>query len=125
VPRRGDTDELHRRDPVVAVKAIGDIAEGTHGQVKAIVGQAWTRYLIRWDSGEWTGTVDGTQVVREDRVDQYRVRQAELAAAKSVVVASAVPSDAPAGGGDGGRVPEHLLERSRQARARAAAKAEA
>jgi hypothetical protein len=123
MPGRRDTDELHRRDRVVAVKSLGEIAEGTHGRVKAIVGQAWTRYLVRWDSGEWTGTVDNSQIVREDRLELYRQRQEELAAAKPVVAASAAGAEDGSAGGGGGRVPEYLLERSRDARARAATKA--
>jgi hypothetical protein len=124
MPRRKDTDELRRRDPVIAVVPIKDIPEGMAGVVKMVVGQAWTRYLVEWENGEWTGTVDGSKIVRADRLETYHRRQAEAAlqaerqaAAPQAIAAASGDS----GGGGGGRVPEHLLERSRQARARSQA----
>jgi hypothetical protein len=120
--RRPDTDDLRRRDRIIAVRTIKDIPEGTKGTVKAVVGQAWTRYFVKWDTGEWMGTVDGSTIVREDRLDAYHERQAELAQRSQQTVAEVAPSAA-LSGASGGQVPDHLLERSRQARARAAAKA--
>jgi hypothetical protein len=124
--KRADTDELRRKDRVVAVAPIKDIPEGTLGTVKMVVGQAWTRYLVSWDTGEWVSTIDGSKIVREDRLGLYHERMAaEKERANRPVVA--VGATAPEGdqGGGGGRVPEHLLERSRAARERAAAKAPA
>ena len=77
------------------------------------------------------GSIDGDSIVAADRVDQYRqerVAAAELAAARAAQPAATAgagdggdgAADAPAGGG---RVPEHLLERARQARERKAAQA--
>ena len=125
--RRKDTGELRRRDKIVAVQAVKDIPEGTFGVVKMVVGQAWTRYLVEWDNGQWTGTVDGSKIVRRDRLDEYR--EAQAAAAEAALRQASAPAPvaavAAAAGGGGGdsRVPDHLLERSRQARARAEAKA--
>ena len=122
MPRSKDTDQLRRRDRVVAMQPIKDIPEGTEGVVKMVVGQAWVRYLVAWDNGEWTGTVDGSKIVRADRVDDYRRRQAEAAAEAELQASAPAAAALTAGaGGGGGRVPEHLLERSRQARARAQA----
>lgn len=127
MPRRKDTDELRLRDRVVSVAPIKDIPEGTTGMVKMVVGQAWVRYLVEWDDRRWTGTVDGSKIVRADRLELYRRRrvEAEAAAAQKAIAAASAPvaaeAAAPAGGDS--RVPQHLLERSRQARARAEAKA--
>jgi hypothetical protein len=124
--KRADTDALHRGDRVVAVVAMPDVPEGTQGTVKMVVGQAWTRYLVKWDTGEWMGTVDGSKIVRDDRLDLYKTRKAEEAE-RAALVAIAPTEAAPAVAAEGGdsRVPAHLLERSRAARARAGTKAEA
>jgi hypothetical protein len=127
--RKRDTDELRRSDKVIAVQAINDIPEGARGTVKMVVGQAWTRYMVAWDSGQWMGTVDGSKIVRQDRLDDYRRRQAEEAeratrtAAAPALAEATGDGESAGGGGGGGRVPEHLLERSRQARARSQAAA--
>jgi len=125
--RRSDPDTLRVGDRVVAVQAVGAIPEGTRGRIKLVDGFGWTRYWVAWETGEWTGSVDGQAVVAVDRLEHYR---AERAAAEERALVAAVPGDAPAaaadgGGGDGGggRVPEHLLERARQARERKAAQA--
>src|SRR5665213_1636345 len=120
MPRKhADTDELQRGDTVVAVQAMNDVAEGAKGTVKMVVGQAWTRYMVAWDSGEWMGTIDGSKIVREDRLDLYRTRQAQaaLVASHAAVTVAAAPTSEGGGGGDS-RVPEHLLARARDARAR-------
>jgi hypothetical protein len=118
--RRRDPDEIRPRDRVVAVQPVKDIAEGSQGVVKMVVGQTWVRYLVEWDNGEWIGTIDGSKIVRAERLDEYRRRQAQAAAEAERKAAEPAPVAAAAteGGGGGGRVPEHLLERSRQARAR-------
>ena len=91
------------------------------GTVKTVVGQAWTRYEVKWDSGEWMSTVSTDEIVREDRLALYHARQAAEAerAAQAAATKAAAPSEAAATseGGDS-RVPEHLLARSRAARAR-------
>lgn len=118
--------ELRPGSRVVAVQAVGAIPEGTLGTVKLVDGfEKWIRYWVAWESGEWTGSIDGSQIVAVDRLDEYKQEQAE-AAERALAQASApaaVATEAEVSGGDGGgsRVPEHLLERSRQARARKAA----
>jgi len=133
MPFRRRTDDSPRvGDWVVAVEPVGDIPEGTRGRIKVVDGFGWVRYWVAWETGEWTGSVDSASVVRTDRLEQWRAeREAAQAAAQATQTA---PASGPAGGnGDGGggagaagaapgggRVPEHLLERSRQARARKA-----
>ncbi|HZQ59478.1 MAG TPA: hypothetical protein VFA84_15665 [Acidimicrobiales bacterium] len=134
--RRRSGDSVRVGDWVVAVEAIGDIPEGTRGRIKLIDGFGWVRYWVAWETGEWTGSVDAASVVRADRLEQWRADR-EAAAARATTSArpgAAVAGGDSDGGGDGGGaaggggaggggVPEHLLERARQARARKAAAA--
>jgi hypothetical protein len=136
MPFRRRTDQSPRvGDWVVAVEPVGDIPEGTRGRIKVVDGFGWVRYWVAWDTGEWTGSVDSASVVRTDRLEQWRAEQ-EAAQAAAAARASGGGTGAGPGAGsaegdqDGGaeggapgdgRVPEHLLERSRQARARRAA----
>ncbi len=131
MPFRRRTDDSPRvGDWVVAVEPVGDIPEGTRGRIKVVDGFGWVRYWVAWETGEWTGSVDSASVVRTDHLEQWRAeREAAQAAAQATQAASASgPADGNGDGGagaagaapGGGRVPEHLLERSRQARARKA-----
>jgi hypothetical protein len=116
--RRANTDELRRGDRVIAVDNLKEIPEGSLGTVKMVVGQAWVRYLVKWDTGDWMGTVPGDKVVRQDRLELYRARRA-AEAERAATAAAATPTEAAAASEEGGgRVPEHLLARSRSARAR-------
>jgi hypothetical protein len=118
---------VRRGSKVTAVEPVGTIPEGTTGVVKLIDGFGWIRYWVAWSTGEWTGSVDATAVVASDRYEDYKREQAEAAertnnapAAAATAVNGDVASAGGGGGGGDGRVPEHLLERSRQARARKA-----
>jgi len=128
--RRRSGDSPRVGDWVIAVEPIGDIPEGTKGRVKVVDGFGWVRYWVAWETGAWMGSVDSSSVVRADRLEQWRSdREAAQVPAAAHAERAAVTSAAGTnGGGDGGeaapgggRVPEHLLERSRQARARKAA----
>ncbi len=111
---------------VIAVKPIGRVPEGTRGVVKVVDGLRWTRYWVAWETGEWKGSIDDSQVVAADGYEEYKRQQADAAERRAAAPAATAEAEAPADGAPaaagGGRVPEHLLERSRQARARAAAK---
>jgi hypothetical protein len=130
--RRRTDGSVRVGDRVVAVEPIGEIPEGAEGRVKVVDGFGWVRYWVAWDSGEWMGSVDSASVVRADRLEQWRADQeaaetaaaqrAEHAAARAETANGDGDGAAPGGGADS-RVPEHLLERSRQARARKAAQA--
>lgn len=128
MPRHRDSDQLRPRDRVIAVRPVGTIPEGSTGVIKLIVGQAWTRYWVAFDSGEWVNGVDSGQIVRSDRYDAWKAEQAEAAvrAATAVADTPAAPDAAPAASeGSSSGIPAHLLERSRQARARKEAAAAA
>jgi hypothetical protein len=129
--RRRTDDSVRVGDSVVAVEPIGDIPEGAKGRVKLVDGFGWVRYWVAWENGEWTGSVDSAAVVRADRLEQWRAdREAAQSAAAAQAERATTTTAAgngngaeAAGGGGDGRVPEHLLERARQARARKAGQA--
>jgi hypothetical protein len=124
--KRRDPDVLHVGDTIVAVAAVGDIPEGTRGRIKVVDGFEWIRYWVAWDTGEWTGSVDSASVVAESRLEQYRADRAAAAERAAAKAAAPVPAESGSADGNGGGtsgVPEHLLERSRQARARKSAQA--
>jgi len=126
--KRSDPDALRVGDRVVAVQPVGAIPVGTRGRIKLVDGFGWTRYWVAWETGEWIGSVDAHAVVAVDRLAQYHADRAAAETRAALVTAGG--GDAPAavadggpGDGGGGRVPEHLLERARQARERKAAQA--
>jgi hypothetical protein len=119
MPFRRSSTELRRGSKVIAVKALGRVPEGTRGVIQLVNGFKWTRYWVRWDDGEWTGSVDAGAVVAANAYEAYKKAAAtRTTTTKAVTVAAAAPT---ATGGSG--IPEHLLERSRLARERKAAAA--
>ena len=132
--RKRSGDSVRVGDWVVAVEPMGDIPEGTRGRVKVIDGFGWVRYWVAWETGAWTGSVDSASVVRADRLEQWKADRAAAAERAAMTAEQATATAAPGTNGDGAagadagaggdsRVPEHLLERARQARARKAAQA--
>lgn len=125
--KRSDDSGLRPGDRVIAVEAIGKIPEGTGGVVKLVNGFKWTRYWVAWDTGDWMGSVDGAAVVAARRYEQYKRERSEAAQRPAPEPAEASANGGSAAGataakaGGGSAIPEHLLERSRQARARKAA----
>ncbi len=125
--KKSDPSVLGVGDRVVAVEPVGAIPEGTRGRIKLVDGFLWVRYWVAWETGEWTGSVDGASIVNVARLDRYRQERAQAAErAASDVARPAVAAPVAAGeaaGGGGSKIPEHLVERARQARERKAAQA--
>ena len=118
---------LKPRERVTLTRDIRGVPEGTHGIVKVANGLTWARYWVQFDNGAWIGSVSGADLVREGDYDEFVQWRTEEALRPKVEAAPA-PAAASAGDGGGGdgpasRVPAHLLERSRNARARKAAQA--
>jgi hypothetical protein len=117
---------------VTLTRDIRGVPEATSGVVKVANGLTWARYWVQFDNGAWIGSVSGSDLVREGDYDEFVTRRAEEALRPKVVEAPATAADGGGGAGDAGgaaggaasRVPAHLLERSRAARARKAAGAE-
>jgi hypothetical protein len=68
---------MRRGDRVVAVETMGAISKGTRGVVQTVAGFSWIRYWVAWETGPWTGSVDGKKVVREGEYADYERRLAE------------------------------------------------
>jgi hypothetical protein len=120
------TNALKPGNRVTLTRDIRGVPEKTSGVVKVANGLTWSRYWVQFDNGEWVGSVSAADLVREGEYDAFVQRRAEEALKPKV---EEKPAAAAAdGGGDGGgaaggaasRVPAHLLERSRAARARKA-----
>ena len=115
------------RSRVTLTRDIRGVPEGTSGVVKVTNGLTWARYWVKFDNGEWIGSVSGEDLVREGDYDEFVEWRKEEASRPKVEAAPAAAAtgggEAAGGGGADSRVPAHLLERSRAARARKAAQA--
>ena len=111
---------------VILTQDIRGVAEGTTGRVKMGQGLTWQRYWVEFANGRWVGSVSQTHLVREKDWEQFKkLREEERNRPKVAPTETAADSgggseDSGAAAG-GGRVPAHLLERSRKARERLAA----
>jgi hypothetical protein len=120
---------------VVSKGALRGVPSGTAGKVIHIQGLAWTRYWVLFDNGVRMGTLDRSRLATPDEWDRHllgpsaeETQALELANAASVAGAGAGAGSGAPGEASGvaesiGGVPGHLLERSRKARERWAAKA--
>ena len=113
-------------EKVTLMTDLDTVPAGTRGKVAIVNGfSAWIRYWVRFEDGQIVGQVDHNQLARPGQIEAWHRRQeAAAAAAAAPVEAEAEPAAvgaATAGGGGGGAasgIPEHLLERSRAAKAR-------
>ena len=105
---------------------LDDIPEGTVGKVKLANGLGnWRRYWVLFPDGRVRGQVSHDELVRPDQLDEWLARKEEQAqAAVRSAEAATEAATAAVGAGDGGgnglasRIPDHILERSRAAKAR-------
>ena len=113
-------DQLKRGAKVVAVGDMRGVPKGTTGRVTMVSGLTWIRYFVDFDNGVSMPSLDrgllATPAEWRDWKDQPEGAPAAAAAADDGSPAAAAAE--PVGG-----IPAHLLERSRQARERLAAKA--
>ena len=115
------TDQLKRRDRVVALVDLRGVPRGTPGRVTMVSGLSWIRYFVDFDNGVSMPTVDRSQLATPAEWREWKDRPAG-----APVAAEEKPPEAAAAASAGesvGGIPAHLLERSRQARERLAAKA--
>ena len=117
---------LKSGERVILTRDIRGAAEGAPGRVKMSQGLTWPRYWVEFAGGRWIGSISQSLLVRErDWTEFQRLREEERNRPK----VEAAPAEAADGGGTAdagasgpaGRVPAHLLERSRKARERLAA----
>jgi hypothetical protein len=124
-------DVLRPGERIVAATELPGVAEATPGKVTIVQGLSWIRYWVRFDNGVNLGSIHRDKLARPKEyvaLLEERARAAEAPAAPEDGGAGegggdgaepAADEAAPAASGAASRVPAHLLERSRQARARA------
>ncbi len=120
MPKTDTPAPLKIRERVVATRPLRGVPEGTAGTVKLANGLTWDRYWVLFDNGLWVGSVSGSDLVREADWEEFKRRRAEEASrpkveAKEEPAAEATEATA---AGASSKVPAHLLERSKKARAR-------
>jgi hypothetical protein len=118
-----DLDTPFRRgEKVVAMRDLWSVPTGSRGRVNMVNGlSTWIRYWVRFDDGTVLGQIDHNDLARPSQVEDWHRRQEEQAAAAAAPPAAAEAEPAAVSSGDGGAssgIPEHLLERSRAAKAR-------
>ncbi len=114
-------DQLKRRNRVVSLVDLRGVPRGTPGRVTMVSGLGWIRYFVDFDNGVSVASLDRSQLATPAEWREWKDRPAgaEVASVEKPAEAAAA---ADAGESVGG-IPAHLLERSRQARERLAAKA--
>ena len=108
---------------VVATVDMKGVPRGTTGKVIFVQGLSWIRYWVLFDNGIRVGTLDRSKLATlADWENRASAASAEVVAVAGGAVAVA-SADAGAGAAESvGGVPAHLLEKSKAARARWAAK---
>ncbi len=112
---------LKRHAKVRANIDLPGVPAGTPGKVLVVSGVTWMRYRVLFANGVEHGLLDGRHLVRPDDFVPLDERVEE-----EVVEVAATNGAVDDGAGDGGAadnaygVPAHLLERSKNARARLA-----
>ena len=115
------TDHLKRGAKVVALTDMRRVPRGTTGRVMMVSGLSWIRYFVDFDNGVSMPTVDRSRLATPAEWREWKDRPEGAPAA-----AAEAPAEAASGGAEAesvGGIPAHLLERSRKARERWAAKA--
>jgi hypothetical protein len=127
MPRTIDrTLPIKRYKKVVATVELPGVPEGTVGKVRVANGFAWYRYWVDFDNGVRMGQVSHDNLCHEDDWGRYQFDRAEAerraleAPEDSVDVAGGDEGAAGAVGNQFG-VPDHLIQRSRDARTRVGA----
>jgi hypothetical protein len=107
---------------VVATVDMKGVPRGTTGKVIFVQGLSWIRYWVLFDNGIRVGTLDRSKLATLTDWENKADSSTEVVAVGAGgVVAASNGGDAGAGESIGG-VPAHLLEKSKAARARWAAK---
>jgi len=114
------TDQLKRKARVVSLLDLRGVPRGTPGRVTMVSGLTWIRYFVDFDNGVSMPSIDRLNLATPAEWRDGKDRPAGIPVAAAEAPAAAAPE---AAGESVGGVPAHLLERSRQARERLAAKA--
>jgi len=115
-------DQLKRRAKVVSLADLRGVPRGTTGRVTMVSGLTWVRYFVDFDNGVSIPTVDRSVLATPAEWRDGKDRPAGAVEAADATDGPAAVATSGATESVGG-IPAHLLERSRQARERLAAKA--
>jgi hypothetical protein len=113
------TAELAVGTPVVSTVSMRGVPEGTAGKVIHVQGLSWIRYWVWFDNGQRVGTLGRNKLATPIEWERRHDVVTAVAGTAAVAIEGV---DAGGGSGDVGGVPGYLLERSKAARARFAAK---
>jgi hypothetical protein len=116
------TDQLKRGDKVVCLTAMRGVPRGTVGRVTMVSGLTWFRYFVDFENGVAVPSVDRSALATPAQWREWKDRP-EGAPAAAAAAPEAASEDGGAAAESVGGIPAHLLERSRLARERLAAKA--
>jgi len=117
------TNQLKRKTKVVSVGDLRGVPQGTTGRVTMVSGLSWIRYFVDFDNGVSIPSVDRSGLATPAEWRERKSRPEGGAAAAVATVAQAGEGATGQAAESVGGIPSHLLERSRQARERLAAKA--
>lgn len=120
---------FRRGEKVQTVHKLGEVAEGARGKIQLSNGLGeWRRYWVKFEDGGIRGQISHESLVRPSQWGDWLRReeereQAALRSADEVAAAAEVAAATEGSGGGGGsdaasKIPAHLLERSRAAKAR-------
>ncbi len=106
---------FRKGDKVTATTDLPGVPEGTTGKVKLVNGLTWKRYWVFFDNGADLGSIDHKALVRSKQWADYQVHRTQAGSATTAPAPAAAGGDdaAPAAAGGGSRIPEHLLERTK------------
>jgi hypothetical protein len=114
------TPNLRQNERVMAAEDLPRVPKGTMGTVTMVSGLTWIRYWVRFDNGERIGTLHRDRLVNEQDHNRRSDGGSSVAALDSGVAEAAAATSGAAESVGG--VPGYLIERSKAARARWAAK---
>jgi hypothetical protein len=118
--------DLDRHDKVRANIDLPGVTAGMKGKVLQKTGVTWIRYRVLFENGVEHGLLDGRHLVRPKEFVPLDQRGAEAEPTEGGGAGDGGSAAADEGGGAGAAdnafgVPAHLIERSKNARARLAA----
>ena len=116
------TKPFKRFDKVVAANDLEGVPEGTPGKIKLANGLTWHRYWVDFSNGVTIGSIDHGDLAHRNDWPQFKIDR-EKAVEEATLEAEIVDNEESDGessesSSNSHGVPEHLLERSRAARAR-------
>jgi len=116
-----NTDQLKRKAKVVSLADLRGVPRGTVGRVTMVSGLTWIRYFVDFENGVSIPSIDRSNLATPTEWKNWKDRpEGSVAAVASTEAGEAASGQAVESVGG---IPAHLLERSRQARDRLAAKA--